>query len=220
MNPPRTLTASFAALLLFTASAGADPTAPDAKPIDGKTATTVLTPIDQPGPWSLRLGATYLDPVNGSSNRQVPVKVESKWMPELDVMYNFTKNCAAELVLTIPQRHNVTSNGVSLGHLNHLPPTLLFRYTLPPLGPVRFYLGAGVNMTFIRGHLISGLKLDSFSAGPAGQAGVEFSVTPRWVLNFDVKRMYLRSDVTLGGARVTEVRVDPWLYTFGVRYRF
>ncbi|MBS0660502.1 MAG: OmpW family protein [Verrucomicrobia bacterium] len=216
----RTLTTSLAALACLAAPAFVAAAEPAPKAMDGKTAATVLQPSPEPGPWSLRLGATYLDPVNGSSNRQVPVTVESKWMPELDVMYNFTKNCAAELVLTIPQRHSVSSNGVRLGHLNHLPPTLLFRYTLPPLGPVRFYIGAGVNMTFIRGHLINNLKLDSFSAGPAGQAGVEWHLTKRWVLNFDVKRMYLRSDVTLNGARVTEVKVDPWLYTFGVRYRF
>jgi outer membrane protein len=44
-----------------------------------------------------------------------------------------------------------------------------------------------------------------------------------WGLNVDVKKLWLRPDATasLGGTPVTaKVRLDPWLISTGVTYRF
>lgn len=182
----------------------------------------VLVPSPKRSPWSLRLGVTYLQTVDGSTNRNVPVKVSDKFMPEIDVAYHFTPAWSAELVLTIPQRHTVSSGGVGLGSFRHLPPSLLLKYTFNAEGAFRPYLGGGLNATLIWSTDLAGgaLTLDRWSFGPVGQAGFDFRLTDRLCLNADVKRMMIRTDVKSGGVKVTEARLDPWLYTIGLRYRF
>ena len=178
-------------------------------------------PIVQAGPWSVRLGATWLETTDGSTNSAVPVKVEDKLIPELDVTYTFNERWSAELVLSIPQEHSVSSAGTPLGTFKHLPPTLLGKYHFPPLGGFRPYVGAGVNVTLIfDDDLRAGatrLKLDTFSVGPAAQAGFDWALGDRWSLNADVKRVMLRTDVKAGGVKLTEARLDPWLYSVGLR---
>jgi outer membrane protein len=173
-------------------------------------------------PWSVRLAATYLETVDGSTNKAVPVEVEDKLIPEFDISYAFTSNWSADLVLTIPQKHDVSSAGANIGDFKHLPPTLLGKYTFNPIGRFRPYVGAGVNFTLIFDeNLAGGLKLDSYSIGPAGQVGFDYALNDKWALNLDVKRMMLRTDVrTSGGAKVTELHLDPWLYSLGLRHQF
>jgi outer membrane protein len=171
--------------------------------------------------WSVRLGATYLQTVDGSTNAAVPVKVEDKWIPEIDVTYAFNATWSAELVLTIPQKHKVSSGGAALGEFKHLPPTLLIKYTPELGGAFRPYVGAGINATLIfDDRLAGGLKLDTWSFGPAGQVGADWVVNERWALNVDVKRVMLRTDVKAGGVKLTEARLDPWLFSVGARLSF
>ena len=62
--------------------------------------------------------------------------------------------------------------------------------------------------------------LESTSVGFALQAGVDYKLDRNWSLNFDVKKVQIRSDVMISGAKVSTVKVDPWLVGFGVGYRF
>jgi outer membrane protein len=172
-------------------------------------------------PWSVRLGATYLQTTDGST-RGVKVDVQDKFIPEFDVNYAFDSHWSAELVLTVPQEHNVKVNGAPAGNFKHLPPTLLGKYSFAPIDGFTPYVGAGINATIIYDtNLLGGAaKLENYSFGPAGQVGCDYKINDRWSLNVDVKRIYLRSDVTVGGAKVTEARLDPWLYSLGLRYQF
>ncbi|MCU0791470.1 MAG: outer membrane beta-barrel protein [Opitutaceae bacterium] len=176
------------------------------------------------GPWSVRVAATWLETVDKSTNSAVPVEIEDKLIPEFDITYAFDAHWSAELVLTIPQEHSVKTAGTRLGSFKHLPPTLLAKYTFDPIGGFRPYVGAGANFTLIfDDDLAVGatpLKLDSFSVGPAVQAGFDWAINDVWSLNFDVKRAMLRTDVEAGGAKLTEARLDPWLYSVGLRYAF
>lgn len=175
------------------------------------------------GPWSVRLGATWLETVD-KSTRGVPVTVEDKLIPEIDIAYAFDANWSAELVLSVPQEHSVKSAGAPLGSFKHLPPILLAKYAFDPVGGFRPYVGAGVNFTLIFDDDLSvggtRLKLDSYSVGPAVQAGFDWALNDKWSLNLDVKRAMLRTDVEAGGAKLTEARLDPWLYSVGLRYAF
>jgi outer membrane protein len=183
---------------------------------------TSLTPVQAASPWSVRLAATYLQTTDGTSNKAVQVDVEDKLIPELDVSYAFNAHWSAELVLTSPQEHEVKVNGTKVGTFKHLPPTLLAKYTFSPIGGFTPYIGAGVNFTLIfDDDLLSGAaKLDNYSVGPAGQVGFDYKLSERWAINADVKRMMLRTDVTVGGTKLTEARLDPWLYSLGLRYQF
>jgi outer membrane protein len=179
------------------------------------------------GPWEVRVRATHLSPANesaplggvGAADR---IHVSDKTIPELDISYFFTPNLAAELVLTVPQKHDVTLDGTKIGTFKHLPPTLLAQYHFAPAATISPYLGAGVNYTNIsKVHLLDGAaKLEHSSVGLALQAGANFHIDERWSVNVDVKKVQIRSDVTVGGAKVSKVKVDPVLFAVGVGYRF
>ncbi len=147
--------------------------------------------------------------------------INDKWLPEVDGTYFFTPNIAAELILTVPQKQTLTSNGTAIGTLKHLPPTLLVQYHLPVAGFIP-YVGAGINYTrFSSVDILDGgadIKRNSF--GPALQIGADVPLTGNWSLNLDAKKVWLKTDVSAGGAPVGRFRVDPWLVGVGVGYKF
>jgi outer membrane protein len=178
-------------------------------------------------PWLVRARAVHIDPADksdpvagvGASDR---IGVSSKTIPEVDISYFFTPNIAAELVLTYPQKHDVYLDGKSIGTFRHLPPSLLAQYHFMPGAQIDPYVGAGVNWTtFSKNKLLGGAgSLEHDSVGLAVQVGVDVKLTGNWSLNFDVKKIRLRSDVLIGGAKASAVRVDPVLLGVGVGYRF
>jgi outer membrane protein len=121
-------------------------------------------------------------------------------------------------------RETALGDDVQLGTVTHLPPTLTAKYYFGT-ATVKPYVGAGVNLTwFLKDDLgvagVGTLDVDNWSIGPALQAGVDIQLNPRWSLSFDAKRAWIRTDVSLGGTRLTKVKVDPWIIGAGVGYRF
>ena len=178
-------------------------------------------------PWLVRARAVHLSPANesapiggvGAPNR---LHVSDKTIPEVDISYFFTPNLAAELVLTYPQKHDVTLDGAKIGTFKHLPPTLSAQYHFMPASTVQPYLGAGVNYTTMsKVDLLNGDgRLEHDSWGWSLQAGVDFRLDQHWSLNLDAKKMRIRSDVFIAGARASSVNVDPVLLGVGLGYRF
>ncbi|WP_188565070.1 OmpW/AlkL family protein [Undibacterium terreum] len=181
----------------------------------------------QESPWLVRVRAEHLSPADksdpvggvGASNR---IGVSEKTIPELDISYFFTPNIAAELVLTYPQKHDVSLDGVRIGSFKHLPPTLLLQYHFLPESQFSPYVGAGINYTRMSSvNLLGGAgSLESSSTGPALQAGFDYKVDKHWSINFDVKKVQIRSDVFISGAKVSAVKVDPLMIGVGAGYRF
>lgn len=184
-------------------------------------------------PWSVRLRATYLQTADqsdaftalGINFPKNAISVNDKLIPEIDVDYAFTDTIVSELVLSIPQTQEVTLAGVGkLGTFKHLPPSLLLEYRADPGGDFRPYVGAGINYTLIWDNnlAVAGvpLHLDHHSVGLAAQAGVDWKLNETWSLNLDVKWVSLRSDVYAGAATLTEARLNPWLYSAGLRWQF
>lgn len=181
----------------------------------------------QQSPWEIRARVVNISPANGSdpvggAGAADRLTVSSKTIPEVDFTYFFTPNWSAELILTYPQKHDVMLDGVKIGTFKHLPPTLTAQYHFAPEAQISPYLGAGVNYTRISDvSLLNGAAdLDQHSYGLALQAGVDFKLDKNWSLNFDVKKVQIRSDVTIGGVKASAVKVDPWLVGVGVGYRF
>jgi outer membrane protein len=52
------------------------------------------------------------------------------------------------------------------------------------------------------------------------QAGLDYALSPTTSINFDIKKVQLRTDVKSAGAKVGELRIDPVLIGVGVGYRF
>lgn len=191
----------------------------------------------QEGNWMVRARAVHLDTANKSSAiplLAVPsndIHVSNKTIPEVDISYFFTKNIAAELILTVPQKHSVHVKNSAIGpfragSFKHLPPTLTLQYHFLPDGRFRPYVGAGINYTRITSDSlvvpgVTTLRLENDSWGGALQAGLDIKLSNNVFLNLDVKKIWIRSDVTsptLG--KLSTVKVDPLAVGLGLGWRF
>lgn len=181
-------------------------------------------------PWMVRVRAVDLLWQNGQSGSVVQpgnVKAANKVIPELDVSYFFTKNIAAELVLTYPQtiQINYTAAQTQLGTIKALPPSLLLQYHFTDLGAFKPYIGAGVNYTIFssRNNLGNGAySVDQSSLGVVGQIGADYFLDKNWGLNVDLKYATMSTNVTAtsGGANVGKLTLNPWMPGVGVTYKF
>jgi outer membrane protein len=188
------------------------------------------------GRWLVRARAVHLDMDNRSSAipaLAVPgdaIRVEDKTIPELDISYFLTKNLAAELILTYPQKHDVKVGNSAIGafkagSFKHLPPTLTVQWHFNPEGIFRPYLGAGVNYTRITSESlavpgVTRLRLESDSWGGAVQAGFDVEVGKNMFVNFDVKKVQIRSNLYAASGKVARLKLDPLLVGVGFGYRF
>lgn len=177
------------------------------------------------GDWVLRARALNLQSANKDTTG-LNLSVNDKTFPEVDIAYFLTPNLAVELVLTYPQKHDIRSGGTKIGTLKHLPPTLLAQWHFP-MGGFRPYVGAGLNLT-----LFSDVKFDpaiqaalspsikNRSTGAAVQLGVDVPMGGGWLLNLDVKKVQIKTDVFSFGAKAGTFKVDPTLLSVGFGKRF
>ena len=180
----------------------------------------------QEGPWLVRVRAVNLD----SSNKDTTglgLSINNKTIPEVDISYFFTPNIAAELVLTYPQKHTLSSNGAAIGSLKHLPPVLSAQYHFSPTSTIRPYVGVGLNYTnFSAVHfnpavdaaLHPSIKHNSF--GLSLQVGADVELAKNLYLNLDLKKVQLGTTVYSSSAKVGTFKVDPVLASVGLGMRF
>ncbi|MDD2546378.1 MAG: outer membrane beta-barrel protein [Burkholderiaceae bacterium] len=171
------------------------------------------------GPWMVRARAVHLDSVN-KDGTGLGLAIDNKTLPEVDVSYFWSKNLALELVLTVPQKQTVSAAGAVIGHLKHLPPALLLQYHFDAPG-FKPYVGAGLNYTrFSQVNLPKGVDIERNSWGPAFQVGVDIPLQKNLYLNLDVKKVYIRTDVSAGGVTLGAFKIDPVLVGVGLGWRF
>lgn len=185
------------------------------------SAAAAMAQASGEGPWMVRARAVHLEMAN-KDGTGLGLAVNNKTIPEVDVSYFFTPNIAAELVLTVPQKQTVYLGGASIGTFKHLPPSLLLQYHFTGLSGYKPYIGAGVNYTRITGVnlLGGGADLEDDSWGGALQVGMDFPLDKNWSLNFDIKKVYIRSNVFVGGVNQGTLKLDPLLVGVGLGYRF
>lgn len=166
--------------------------------------------------------ATVTGALTGSS-----INIDNSVVPEVDVSYFLTDNIALELIAaTTPHDvHAATSGGyLDLGSAWLLPPTLTAQYHFTNLGAYKPYVGAGVNYTIFwnedAGSSINNIKYEN-SFGPALQAGVDYMLDEHWLVNMDVKKIWINSDVKINsGAVRADVDINPWIVGVGFGYKF
>lgn len=184
-------------------------------------------------PWLVRLRAVELnmahqsDPIGSLGVPSNAIHVSNKTIPEVDISYFFTPHWAAELVLTVPQKHHVTleNGGVAqLGTFKHLPPTLSLQYHFLPGHKFQPYVGLGINHTRISSvHVAAAgapLTLNKSSTGLAYGLGFDYAINEKMVLNFDIKKLQLSTNVYAGGAKISRLNIDPLLIGVGIGWRF
>jgi outer membrane protein len=175
------------------------------------------------GDWVVRGRALHLQSAN-KDETGLGLSINDKWFPELDIGYFFTPNLAVELVLTYPQKQTVTSTAVGgeIGTFKHLPPTLTFQYHLTAIPGFRPYVGAGLNYTNISDVDILGgaVGLKHNSYGWAAQIGADIPVGGGWLVNLDVKKVKIGTNVYLNSVDQGKFNVDPLLVSVGFGKRF
>ncbi len=171
------------------------------------------------GDMLVRVRAVHLNWNNSSTI--AGLAAQNKTIPEVDLSYFFTNNIAAELILTYPQK--VTINP-GIGSVKALPPTLTVQYHFSPDSPsFRPYVGAGINYTNFSGYSLVGGTLtgSSSSWGGALQAGFDIPLTSSMSFNVDIKKVYMKTDVSaVGGAYVGTLKLDPLLIGVGLGWKF
>lgn len=174
----------------------------------------------QEGPWLVRVRAVNLDSANKDSTG-LNLSINNKVIPEVDISYFFTPNIAAELILTYPQKHTLKAGDTEIGTLKHLPPTLTAQYHFTDFGAFKPYVGGGLNFTrFSSVELPAGVDIDKNSYGLAVQAGFDYEVAKNVYLNVDVKKVQIKTDVSVSGTDIGTFKVDPLLIGVGVGFRF
>ena len=156
----------------------------------------------------------------GSNEISGEATVDEAYVPELDLGYFLTDNLALELILATT-RHDVGAvetplGDADLGEVQLLPPTLTLQYHALPQKRASPYFGLGINYTDFfdfeddTGDATSIDYDDSF--GFALQAGLDYALSENWLLNFDVKKIFLSTDVqtTVAGTNIdADVTIDP-----------
>ena len=185
-------------------------------------------------PWMVRVRAVDLLFQNGQSGgngavQALNVKAQNQWIPEFDVSYFFTKNIAAELVLTYPQQVNITagSGNTNVGKITALPPSLLAQYHFTDLGAFKPYVGLGVNYTIFGNRqnfpaLGNSVTVNQSSLGVVGQIGMDYMFDKNWGVNVDLKYATMSTEVKTvsGGTNLGTLTLNPWMPAVGVTYKF
>lgn len=155
----------------------------------------------------------------------IDVNISDEYVPSLQVEYFFNDHVSAELLCCVATHDVTAANGaIDLGEVTHFPPTVTLKYRWTNFGQVEPYVGAGVNFTsFIDSAPPAGrhVEYDS-SVGPALQAGFDYRLDDHWGVNFDVRRIWINTDVTISGDinATDKVDINPWVVSTSIAYRF
>jgi outer membrane protein len=171
------------------------------------------------GDWLVRGRVISVRP-SSSSSPVAGVAANNKATLEADFTRFMTDNIALELILATT-KHDVNLNGVGLGSVGVLPPTLTAQYHFSPEAQFSPYLGAGLNYTQFYSVNLPGLNVSRSSTGGALQAGMDFKVSKDMFINVDLKKIYIKTDVsTAAGAYLTTLKLNPTVLSIGVGWKF
>ncbi len=204
----------------------------------------------QEGSWMMRIRAVDVetskksDAVVVGGATVIPsddIRVANKTIPEVDFSYFFSKNLAAELVLTYPQKMDVNiaasaAGAFKAGTVKVLPPTLTLQYHFLPDAQFRPYVGAGINYTRFSSISLGPLDdvtqtlgggntgtntIDKNSWGGALQLGFDVKVAQNSFINVDVKKVYMKTDLknSLVG-KLSTLKIDPLYVGLGYGFKF
>ncbi len=172
--------------------------------------------------------------------------VNNNVIPKIDFSYYITKNIAAELILAAGSRHDVriTKAGAGaaignqdLGSINALPPTLTLQWHFMPDQTFDPYIGAGINYSLMLDRKLateSGaaapikIKVERDSWGPAIQAGFDINLGNGWLINADLKKIWMSTDVKAKNplvagtpwTKIDKLDIDPWVIGIGIGKKF
>lgn len=189
----------------------------------------------QAGDFFTRAGAVTVRPTGGSDNvlGLGEFDVSNNTQLGLTLTYMATDNIGVELLGATPFRHKVglASTG-TLATVHQLPPTLMAQwYFMGNTSKWQPYAGIGVNYTVFydsdfnqtgRDAGLSDLSVKN-SWGIAGQVGLDYQLTPDWMLNASVWYMDINTKVSFNAGeqrQSIDTHINPFAFFLGAGYRF
>ena len=192
-------------------------------------AAAVPAAAQSQGDWTVAIGAHQVDPKSGNgrlAGGTLAVDVGGDVRPTVMAEYFVRDGLGIELLAALPFEHDIAVAGLgTVGSTRHLPPTVSLQYHFNHAGALSPFVGAGVNYTTFfeeetRGALAgSRLTLDD-SWGAALHAGVDIRVGERGAIRVDARWIDIDTDVSLDGAGLGTVEIDPLAYGAAYVWRF
>lgn len=199
------------------------------------------------GHWQVKLLATGVLPdgkITKIDNNAVGLpagsqtKANDNVVPTLAVEYFFTPNISVETICCLTQ-HHIDGAGAIAGtrivdHVLILPATATLKYHLDPGIGIKPYVGAGPSLFFYidekpgaTTRALGGTSLNlENKLGFVLQAGVDIPVNDRGLgITLDAKRYFMKTALHVRNGAGTEVlatehKLDPWVLSGGLSYRF
>ena len=187
-------------------------------------------------PWTVKIGVSQINPKGDNgvlANGALASEVSSEVGLTPAIEYKFAPNIVGEVLLAIPFEHEVkftdVATGVAKGKaatFKHLPPTFTAKYLFTPTAAFSPYVGLGLNYTLVYGEetmgILAGKKLkgkDSF--GLAATVGFEYRIpNSQWGVAADLRYVKIKSDLTLDGADIGSLTVDPTVLGVSAVYHY
>ena len=201
------------------------------------------------GTWVLRAGVGVVAPhsdnfVDDDGTATTTVTVDDGTSLTLMGTYMFSPNWGFDILASWPFTHDINASiidnvdpgfnpiSAKVAETEHLPPTFSIQYHFLPDGTFQPYVGAGVNYTTVLSTDVTQALIDlgitdidlDDSFGLALQFGGDFLLGDRWLINVDVRWIDIESDLeaTAGGVtgELGTVKIDPWVYSVNLGFRF
>jgi outer membrane protein len=190
-----------------------------------------------------KISSVKSDPLHLVSNAQVTAN-NNDIVPTIAVEYFLTKHVSIETICCLTSHHvggtagkigGVAVDGARLvDHVMILPATLTLKYHLTLPGGIKPYVGVGPALYFVIDEKpgsaaasalgITRVKMSN-ELGVALQAGIDVPINHRGLgLTIDAKKYFISTNahfyVGSTEALVTRHKLDPWLFSAGLAYRF
>jgi outer membrane protein len=194
----------------------------------------------QTSPWTVRLGPVHVGfstradvRVNGSPVPGADAEASSNTSLGIEASYDFTPQWTGRLLIGVPPTTTLTGTGAlagtgTLGKVKYGPAVLSMTYNLLTSGPIRPYVGAGVNYTIVfksEDGFISNLDVKN-AFGAVAQLGVEVPLDDAWSISLDARKIFLKTKASgslpaMGGAAANaDIRLNPLVVFASVNKRF
>lgn len=174
------------------------------------------------GAWQVRTRLIDVAPDGSGTNGLEGLDIKSDFTVEVDFSKFLTDRLALELIVATASQE-LQIEGISLGSVNHLPPTLTLQWHfMDQDAKFQPYIGAGLNATFFYGKSGAIDQLDlSTSFGLAAQLGADWKVTDKTFFNVDLKYIDISTDVeTKAGDKIGTADINPLVFGVGIGWRF
>jgi outer membrane protein len=188
---------------------------------------------DSNGNFQVKLGVTgviFDDHTKSLTNNGNPIvgaaaETNDNVIPTLMLTYFLNQNWAVELFCCFDQV-NVTGTGTlagtKLASTWAFPPILTLQYHFTHFGPIKPYVGAGVEWIhyFKESSNLGGSVNFDDSWGFALQGGADYDLGQGWSLGLDVKKVWENTQLTYSNGIVAKHDLDPLFVTANLGYRF